>query len=76
MLTEKNKQSILELFDKIVDAYVSSASDSILSDIVFSDECLDEFYDEPEYKYELSRINTLAGEWRKELNGILNGNKE
>ena len=75
MLTAEREQEVFALFDKIIDAYVSSASDAVVADIAFEDDNMDEVYDEPEYKYEISRIDTKAEEWKKELFGILNGNK-
>jgi hypothetical protein len=63
------KEEIQELFEEVLDAYVSSASDSVVNDVAHDEN--DEVYDEPEYKYEISRINTKAEEWRKELNTLL-----
>jgi hypothetical protein len=72
MLTPQNERKLIELFDKVLDAYVSSASDAALSDI-YLDEDSDELYDEPEYKYEMSRISSITEEWKKELQSILDG---
>jgi hypothetical protein len=69
----EKEQQIITLFDKVVDAYVSAASDSVFN---YGDDAWeDEVYDDPDYKYEVSRINTEAEEWRKELRDILHGNK-
>lgn len=74
MLTAEQEQDIIILFNQIIDAYVSSASDAVVADIAFEDTDIDDVYDEPEYKYEISRITTVTEEWKKELFGILDGN--
>jgi hypothetical protein len=67
MLTEE----IRELFEEVLSAYISSASD-VIQERVFDVESDDE-YDTSSYKYEVSRINTKAEEWRKELGILLDG---
>ena len=47
MLTE----DVRGLFDEVIDAYVSSASDAIIADIAL-DEVGDEIYDDEQYKYQ------------------------
>lgn len=73
MLDLSKKQDIIGLFDKIIDAYIASASEVILTtaDSRFDDE----YEDDSEYKYEMSRIASIIEEWKKELSGILDGNE-
>ncbi len=70
MLTSESKQDLIALFDKVIDAFVKAESDALLGSLDDEDDniAIDE------YKYGLSRINTVAEEWRKDLYGLLNGN--
>lgn len=70
MLTTQMEQDIVELFNRVIDAYVSSENDALLGALADEDDDIAN----DEYKYELSRITTKTEEWKRELFDILHGN--
>ena len=65
-------EEIKDLFEEVLYAYVAASSDAVIAGMVSDNGWEDEVYDEPEYQYELSRVNTKTEEWRAELDKLLN----
>ena len=54
---------IQELFEEVIQAYVSAESDNLSTN---------DYYTDQDYRYEMSRILSMTEEWRAKLERLLN----